>query len=420
MRTTSRTVRLGRSMYFVGLAIGAYVTAPLSDIVGRKWIYLASTVVWVAFNAGAGAAIKFSVVVAMMALSGVGGGAAVVNVAGSIADIHTPGAAGTMQALAFFIAALATGDGLGRVIAAIWSTYMDGLGGKWVFWENCIIGGAFVVLVLWYIPETLPRIATTQRPRRLDLSAADQASYTFTAVPRLWCTEPFLVAAALTNAAVVAMLVLYSEQLYDVLVQGYNLKVNVDPYYAHLNAAVGALITCALVPLQNLWQRADDRRRAHRPGKTGGEGGRSEARLLVPLITVWAMPASLYWFTFFTDYDAGSGFWSPVGARPALVLGDFHNHGPAGGSRRRLPARRQRSGGSLLHTVARRGGRLQPRGHHHREKVHHTQRIPTHRMRQLGRRRTALRRLLCGPRAAQVFQARTQVAPSLTARYSYS
>ncbi|KAF7116143.1 hypothetical protein CNMCM5793_004163 [Aspergillus hiratsukae] len=84
----SRTVSmLTLTLYTLGLAFGPLCIAPLSEIVGRCWIYVITSSLLLAFSAGAGAANNLAILLVCRGLAGFFGSAGVAIGAGTLADI---------------------------------------------------------------------------------------------------------------------------------------------------------------------------------------------------------------------------------------------------------------------------------------------------------------------------------------------
>ena len=84
----SRTISmLTLTLYTLGLAFGPVCTAPLSEVLGRRWIYVISSSFLLAFSAGAGAANNIGTLLVCRWFAGFFGSAGVAIGAGTLADI---------------------------------------------------------------------------------------------------------------------------------------------------------------------------------------------------------------------------------------------------------------------------------------------------------------------------------------------
>jgi len=85
--TSTTVAHLGTSLYMFGLAIGSLLWGPLSQVLGRRPVFLASLLSMVLLNLGASLANNMAGIVTCRALAGVTGAAIFSNVAGSIVDM---------------------------------------------------------------------------------------------------------------------------------------------------------------------------------------------------------------------------------------------------------------------------------------------------------------------------------------------
>lgn len=111
---SSQVLTLGQSLFILGTAVGPAFLGPLSDIGGRKWIYVASIALYAILNIGAAQAINLPMLIVFSFLIGLAGSTALSNVAGTISDLFGDrDIAG--QAMAMFVASANIGPSLGYV-----------------------------------------------------------------------------------------------------------------------------------------------------------------------------------------------------------------------------------------------------------------------------------------------------------------
>jgi len=85
--TGPQVTTLGQSMFIVGTAVGPAFLGPLSDIGGRKWVYVGAIFLYAILNIGTALADNFPMLVIFCFLIGVAGSVALNNVAGTISDL---------------------------------------------------------------------------------------------------------------------------------------------------------------------------------------------------------------------------------------------------------------------------------------------------------------------------------------------
>lgn len=100
---------LGLSIYTLGIGIGPLVSAPLSEIIGRRPIYLGTLVLLLAFEAGASAAQNIETLLVLRFLAGVGGSGSVAIGAGSLSDLWDPMSPGGTYKIPEFVYSQANG-----------------------------------------------------------------------------------------------------------------------------------------------------------------------------------------------------------------------------------------------------------------------------------------------------------------------
>ncbi|GIJ84888.1 hypothetical protein Asppvi_003739 [Aspergillus pseudoviridinutans] len=114
----SRTVSmLTLTLYTLGLAFGPLCIAPLSEIVGRRWVYIITSSLLLAFSAGAGAANNLATLLVCRGLAGLFGSAGVAIGAGTLADIWCLEKEGGLASL-FFILGPFLGPTMGPLAGA--------------------------------------------------------------------------------------------------------------------------------------------------------------------------------------------------------------------------------------------------------------------------------------------------------------
>jgi len=317
---SSQVVTLGQSMFIVGNAFGPAFMGPLSDIGGRKWVYVASIAMYAILNFGTAYAMNLPMLIIFMFLTGTAGSTALSNVAGTIADLFGD-VDGAGQAMALFVVSANVGPSVGSPVGE-WIGDNPNMGLKWIYLINVIIGFAFAI-GLCFMPETLPRLVIAkeaEKAQTVDSSEAQilttkinvlkEIRFVATMTFRIMFTEPIVLFLGIYNGFAYGLLFLYLDGVFDVFVVNNGLSyIGADLTY--LNFVVGVLVMFCFVPVQT-WFYARDR-------KIHGIN-RPEARFLTSLVFVWGFPISLFWFAF-TD-DGNYSYWSPVVAGGLLGFSD--------------------------------------------------------------------------------------------------
>ncbi|KAF2122418.1 putative MFS polyamine transporter [Lophiotrema nucula] len=144
----SRTASLlPLTLYTIGLGFGPPFTASLSEVFGRKWLYVSTLTCFVCFTAGAGAAQSFTALLVCRFFAGFLGSAGVAMGAGTISDVFVLGdKAGNMAAL-FFILGPFLGPTLGPLAGAYVFEDTDH-DWRWTLWLLLIIAGPILVCTI--------------------------------------------------------------------------------------------------------------------------------------------------------------------------------------------------------------------------------------------------------------------------------
>ncbi|KAL6244682.1 hypothetical protein RBB50_008210 [Rhinocladiella similis] len=318
----AQVATLGQSMFIVGTAVGPAFLGPLSDIGGRKWVYVVAILFYAILNIGTALADNYPMLVIFCFLIGVAGSVALNNVAGTISDLFGD-ADNAAQPMALFVLSANFGPSFGSPIGE-WIAENESLSWRWIFYINIIIGGAFS-FILCFVPETLPRVVISRAVKRrgsVDQNAVDIAlgssrlsvmqefKFVTTMALKIMFTEPIVISLGLYNGFAYGLLFLYLDGVFDVFVFSNGLSyIGADLTY--LNFCVGVTVTFCFVPVQTYLFRRDRLKHGyHRP----------EGRFLVSLVTVWLFPISLLWFAF--TCDGSVSYWSPVVAGGVLGFCD--------------------------------------------------------------------------------------------------
>lgn len=116
--SVSRTASiLTLTLYTLGIAFGPMLIAPLSELVGRRWIYITTITFFLAFAGGSGGAQNFGTLLVCRCLTGLLGSAGIAIGAGTVADIWPLGKEGGIAGL-FFILGPFLGPTLGPLAGA--------------------------------------------------------------------------------------------------------------------------------------------------------------------------------------------------------------------------------------------------------------------------------------------------------------
>lgn len=145
----SQTLALsGLSFYLLGLSLGPVLGAPMSEILGRKFVYILSLPISMLFVMGVGLSHHFRDVAVLRFFSGFFASPVMAVAGGSISDVWEPEMMGV--AMSAFCLAPFAGPVLGPVIG---NFAMEHKSWEWTMWIHLFFSGAILPLVV-ILPET--------------------------------------------------------------------------------------------------------------------------------------------------------------------------------------------------------------------------------------------------------------------------
>jgi len=145
--------------YLVASTAGVPIFGKLSDIFGRKWLYLAGIATFLAGSMLAGLSQSMTMLIAFRALQGVGAGMMMPISQAIIGDIFTPAERGKYQGLLMAVFGLSTivGPTVGGFIT-------DNLSWRWVFYVNV----PFAILAMAVVFAVLPSHTALHKRATID------------------------------------------------------------------------------------------------------------------------------------------------------------------------------------------------------------------------------------------------------------
>ena len=143
--------------YLVASTTAVPIVGKLSDIYGRKWIFVGGILVFLAGSALAGFSRDMNQLIIFRAVQGIGGGVMMANAFISIADLFPPAERGKYMG---FVAAT---FGLSSVVGpTLGGALTDAISWRWVFFINIPLTIPIIALFVRYFPNT--RISEARPP----------------------------------------------------------------------------------------------------------------------------------------------------------------------------------------------------------------------------------------------------------------
>ncbi|KAK4100339.1 MFS general substrate transporter, partial [Parathielavia hyrcaniae] len=163
---------LGLTSYLLGLAAGSVVVAPMSELYGRRVVYLVCMAVFVLLIVPCGLAGSLGVMVGVRFIGAVFGAAMISNSPGTIVDIAGPET--LALCMSWYSIAPLNGPVTGPLIGGF---VYENLGWRWSNWLAMILAGVAVAM-LALVKETYPPTLMKRKAARLRRETGDE---------RWWC-----------------------------------------------------------------------------------------------------------------------------------------------------------------------------------------------------------------------------------------
>ncbi|KAI8965603.1 MFS general substrate transporter [Daldinia sp. FL1419] len=157
------------SVYILGFAFGPLFIAPMSEIFGRRPLYIYGNILFVLFSVGAALSTGTGMLMAFRLLMGLAGSVPITIGSGSIADVMPVEKRGRAMS------AWALGPLLGPCVGPIAGGYLiEAAGWRWVYWLIVILGGVFIPLSVFFLRETFGPVLIAQKTARLRKETGNQ------------------------------------------------------------------------------------------------------------------------------------------------------------------------------------------------------------------------------------------------------
>ncbi|RCI01913.1 hypothetical protein CU098_006809 [Rhizopus stolonifer] len=141
MQVSSSMINLTITLYMVFQGISPSFWGTVADSVGRRPVFLATFLIYIAACVGLASANNFATLVTLRMLQSFGSSSAIAVGAGTIGDISTPSERGGNMGIL----------SMGGIV-----TYE--LGWRWIFWLLVIMASTVWLLQLFFLPETLRKL----------------------------------------------------------------------------------------------------------------------------------------------------------------------------------------------------------------------------------------------------------------------
>ncbi|KAI5270960.1 putative MFS polyamine transporter [Aureobasidium subglaciale] len=309
---------LSLTLYTMGIAFGPLFIAPLSEVFGRKYVYVVSLTMLLAFTGGAGAAHNFGTLLACRLLAGILGSSTVAIGAGTIADVWALGKSGGTASL-FFILGPFLGPTLGPLAGAyILHDRHDNW--RWTMWLLMIVGAPIWLGAI--IMNETSHAKLTQRygyveaqltEKGLFAAAVEKVLVGVKRPTKMLCTEPIVISLAIYTAFAYATVFSYFGSASYVLQRYYHFNER-QVGLSFISVIIGYLLAAFVFGIfdKTLYAKAV---------AAGNGTAAPEHRLYAGMVGSIFLPISLFWYAWEVKEN---GNWAAlVAAGIPFGLGSF-------------------------------------------------------------------------------------------------
>ncbi|KAF4806296.1 Efflux pump rdc3 [Colletotrichum siamense] len=157
------------SIYVLGFAFGPLLVAPISEVYGRRYLYIYGNILFTGFTVGAALSKSIGSLLAFRLLMGLSGVVPLTIGSGSIADMMPSEKRGRAVSI------WALGPLLGPCVGPVAGGYLiRAAGWRWVFWLISILAGIFIPISILGLRETYPPALLKHKASRLRKETGNQ------------------------------------------------------------------------------------------------------------------------------------------------------------------------------------------------------------------------------------------------------
>ncbi|KAJ8061987.1 hypothetical protein OCU04_009770 [Sclerotinia nivalis] len=158
------------SIFVLGFAMGALIAAPISELYGRKPIYLTTNFLFLMFTLGCGLSTDLTMLIVFRFFAGCAGGPPTALGGASIGDMFLRDQRGIAMAI----------WGMGPLMGPIVGPIIGGVlaatcGWRWAFWLEAIIAGVSFIGGFFLLQETYPVVILEYKTKRIIKETGDMA-----------------------------------------------------------------------------------------------------------------------------------------------------------------------------------------------------------------------------------------------------
>lgn len=334
------------SLMVWGFGIGPLFFAPLSEELGRNWVYHTTLLVAVVFIVPCAVAKNIGTLLAFRFLDGMAFSAPMCLIGGSLSDMWRNEERGV--AMSLFSAAPFLGPVMGPIIGSLISVKVSW---RWVYYFMIIFSGCLYLVLVVFLPETHHQTILKRRAKKLRKITGDPS---FRAISEIKVrslkeiTEDSLLRPViLLSELIVFLITLYMSIIYGLLYMfffAYPMVYSEGKKWGDIKTSlmfiplgVGVIIATAISPILN----RDYLKRAQRYIDKG-EVPPAELRLIPMMIGSWFVPIGLFayaWSSFpriswagpcFSGMACGIGFLMLYNPANNYIVDSYQHYAASG------------------------------------------------------------------------------------------
>lgn len=305
----SQTLGLsGLTFYLIGLAWGPVIGAPVSEMIGRRWIYVTTFPISMLFTMGVGLSQNIRSVLVLRFFAGLVASPPMSIAGGTISDMWGNSPEEQSTAMALFCVAPFLGPVIGPVVGGFAAEYK---GWRWTMWVSLMFSGANLPFLL-LCPETFKLAILKARAKKrgiklveekFDLGVAIQ-TYLFRPLEML-VVEPIVCVTSIYVAFVFAVLFGFFEA-FPVIFRGvYHMDDGVSglPFIAVGVGLILGVLCFIILDRIKFFPKNPDGTRGKRDENGNFIWDAPETRLLVAMIGALFLPVALFWLAWTSRSD---------------------------------------------------------------------------------------------------------------------